>query len=42
MAEEEGSSIVYAALNHQPPARAAQPPRPTEEHSEYAAIRVKE
>ncbi|XP_033956010.1 B- and T-lymphocyte attenuator-like isoform X2 [Pseudochaenichthys georgianus] len=42
MAEEEGSSIVYAALNHQPPARAARPPRPTEEQSEYAAIRVKE
>ncbi|KAK5875048.1 hypothetical protein CesoFtcFv8_027578 [Champsocephalus esox] len=42
MAEEVGSSIVYAALNHQPPARAARPPRPTEEQSEYAAIRVKE
>ncbi|XP_034007368.1 uncharacterized protein LOC117499143 isoform X1 [Trematomus bernacchii] len=41
-AEEEGSSIVYAALNHQLPARAARPPRPTEEQSEYAAIRVKE
>ncbi|XP_034072878.1 uncharacterized protein LOC117546674 isoform X2 [Gymnodraco acuticeps] len=41
-AEEEGSSIVYAALNHQLPARAARPPRPTEEQSEYAAIHVKE
>ncbi|KAF3857253.1 hypothetical protein F7725_009112, partial [Dissostichus mawsoni] len=41
-AEEKGSSIVYAALNHQLPARAARPLRPTEEQSEYAAIRVKE
>ncbi|KAK1876687.1 E3 ubiquitin-protein transferase RMND5B [Dissostichus eleginoides] len=39
---EKGSSIVYAALNHQLPARAARPLRPTEEQSEYAAIRVKE
>ncbi|XP_049426732.1 uncharacterized protein LOC125885226 isoform X2 [Epinephelus fuscoguttatus] len=42
-AEEEGSSLVYAALNHQVPARpAARPRRPMEETSEYAAIRVKD
>ncbi|XP_029300621.1 B- and T-lymphocyte attenuator [Cottoperca gobio] len=42
-AEEETSSVVYAALNHQLPARAAaQPRRPKEEPSEYAAIRVKD
>lgn len=42
-AEEEGSSVVYAALNHQLPARAAaRPRRPQEESSEYAAIRVKD
>ncbi|XP_078099639.1 B- and T-lymphocyte attenuator-like [Sander vitreus] len=42
--EEEGSSIVYAALNHQLPAgAAARPPqRRQEETSEYAAIRVKD
>ncbi|KAK5847790.1 hypothetical protein PBY51_016892 [Eleginops maclovinus] len=40
--EEQGSSIVYAALNHQLPVRAARSPRPIEEQSEYAAIRVKE
>lgn len=41
--EEEGSSLVYAALNHQLPARAAaRPPRQVEETSEYAAIRVKD
>lgn len=39
--EEEGSSVVYAALNHQlPPRAAARPLRPQEEFSEYAAIRV--
>ncbi|XP_068446294.1 B- and T-lymphocyte attenuator-like [Clinocottus analis] len=41
--EEVGSSVVYAALNHQPPsaaAAAARPRRPREEPSEYAAIRV--
>ncbi|GLD63388.1 B- and T-lymphocyte attenuator-like isoform X1 [Lates japonicus] len=39
--EEEGSSVVYAALNHQlPPGAAARPRRPQEEFSEYAAIRV--
>ncbi|XP_049919318.1 B- and T-lymphocyte attenuator-like isoform X2 [Epinephelus moara] len=42
-AEEEGSSLVYAALNHQVPARpAAWPRRPMEETSEYAAICVKD
>ncbi|XP_073318518.1 B- and T-lymphocyte attenuator-like [Pagrus major] len=41
--EEEGSSLVYAALNHQLPAgAAARPRRPMEETSEYAAIRVKD
>ncbi|XP_051283179.1 B- and T-lymphocyte attenuator [Dicentrarchus labrax] len=41
-AEEEGS-VVYAALNHQlPPRAAARPRRPMEECSEYAAIRVKD
>ncbi|KAF1371824.1 hypothetical protein PFLUV_G00273380 [Perca fluviatilis] len=41
--EEEGSSIVYAALNHQLPGAAAGPPRrQQEETSEYAAIRVKD
>ncbi|XP_008285543.1 B- and T-lymphocyte attenuator-like isoform X2 [Stegastes partitus] len=40
-AEEESSSVVYAALNHQRPARAdARPRRLVEEGSEYAAIRV--
>ncbi|XP_041821891.1 B- and T-lymphocyte attenuator-like isoform X2 [Chelmon rostratus] len=40
-AQEEGSSVVYAALNHQPPAGAAARPRiPREESSEYAAIRI--
>ncbi|XP_039998446.1 B- and T-lymphocyte attenuator-like isoform X2 [Xiphias gladius] len=39
--EEEGSSVVYAALNHQmPPGAAVRPPRPREEFSEYAAICV--
>ncbi|KAM9836206.1 uncharacterized protein btla isoform 2-T8 [Aulostomus maculatus] len=38
---EEGSSIVYAALNHDLPAGApARPLRPKEEGSEYAAIQV--
>ncbi|XP_059184121.1 B- and T-lymphocyte attenuator-like [Centropristis striata] len=42
-AEEEGSSVVYAALNHQLPARAAaRPRRQVEEASEYAAIRIKD
>ncbi|XP_070787062.1 B- and T-lymphocyte attenuator-like [Enoplosus armatus] len=41
--EEEGGSLVYAALNHQLPAgAAARPRRPQEESSEYAAIRVKD
>ncbi|XP_034720981.1 B- and T-lymphocyte attenuator-like [Etheostoma cragini] len=42
--EEEGSSVVYAALNHQLPARAAaRPPRrQQQETSEYAAIRVQD
>ncbi|KAF7663093.1 hypothetical protein LDENG_00218440 [Lucifuga dentata] len=39
--EKEGSPLVYAALNHQtPPGASAQPRRPAEESSEYAAIRV--
>uniref|UniRef100_A0A3B4TM01 B- and T-lymphocyte attenuator-like n=1 Tax=Seriola dumerili TaxID=41447 RepID=A0A3B4TM01_SERDU len=40
--EDEGSSVVYAALNHQPPPGAAAPRqwRREEEFSEYAAIRV--
>ncbi|XP_071320381.1 uncharacterized protein [Trachinotus anak] len=40
--EDEGSSVVYAALNHQLPPGAAAPRtwRPQEEFSEYAAIRV--
>ncbi|CAJ1087553.1 B- and T-lymphocyte attenuator-like [Xyrichtys novacula] len=39
---EEGS-LVYAALNHQLPARVpARPRRPKEESSEYAAIRVRD
>uniref|UniRef100_UPI003AABA9EA B- and T-lymphocyte attenuator-like n=1 Tax=Centroberyx gerrardi TaxID=166262 RepID=UPI003AABA9EA len=39
--EEEESPVVYAALNHQmPPGASARPPRPMEESSEYAAIRV--
>ncbi|XP_040888665.1 uncharacterized protein LOC121178188 isoform X4 [Toxotes jaculatrix] len=38
---EEGSSVVYAALNHHlPQGAAARPRRPEEEFSEYAAIRV--
>ncbi|XP_054480017.1 B- and T-lymphocyte attenuator-like isoform X2 [Anoplopoma fimbria] len=42
-ASEEAGSVVYAALNHQPPAvAAARPRRPREEQSEYAAIRVKD
>lgn len=41
MAEEEGSSVVYAALNHQPaPAATARPRMQMDESSEYAAIRV--
>ncbi|KAA8579785.1 hypothetical protein FQN60_006878 [Etheostoma spectabile] len=42
--EEEGSSVVYAALNHQLPAgAAARPPRRRQqETSEYAAIRVQD
>ncbi|XP_044201262.1 B- and T-lymphocyte attenuator-like [Thunnus albacares] len=41
VAEEEGSSVVYAALNHQrAPAAAARPRIQIEESSEYAAIRV--
>lgn len=41
VAEDEGSSVVYAALNHQvPPRAAARLTRPQEEFSEYAAIRV--
>ncbi|XP_034031598.1 uncharacterized protein LOC117515198 [Thalassophryne amazonica] len=41
MGEEEGRSIVYAALNHQIlPGAAARPRKPREETSEYAAIRV--
>nr|XP_046238091.1 B- and T-lymphocyte attenuator-like [Scatophagus argus] len=43
MLEEERSSIVYAALNHQPLAGAAvRSWRQQEETSEYAAIRVKD
>ncbi|XP_069567964.1 B- and T-lymphocyte attenuator-like isoform X2 [Brachyistius frenatus] len=39
--QEESTYLVYAALNHQLPARAAAwPLRPEEERSEYAAIRV--
>ncbi|XP_071388439.1 B- and T-lymphocyte attenuator-like [Centroberyx affinis] len=39
--EEEESPVVYAALNHQiPPGASVRPPRPMEESSEYAAIRV--
>ncbi|KAI3366008.1 hypothetical protein L3Q82_009835 [Scortum barcoo] len=39
--EEEGGSVVYAALNHQLPARAAaRPRRQMDETSEYAAIRI--
>ncbi|KAK9523910.1 hypothetical protein VZT92_017793 [Zoarces viviparus] len=42
-AQEAGSSVVYAALNHlRPAAAAARPRRPREETSEYAAIRVKD
>lgn len=42
-AEDEGSSVVYAALNHRLPAgAAARPRRQMEETSEYAAIRVKD
>ncbi|XP_034533389.1 B- and T-lymphocyte attenuator-like [Notolabrus celidotus] len=42
-ADEEGGSVVYAALNHQVPARApARPRRQMEETSEYAAIRIKD
>ncbi|XP_029379518.1 B- and T-lymphocyte attenuator isoform X1 [Echeneis naucrates] len=39
---DEGPSVVYAALNHQPASGAAapRPRRPQEEFSEYAAIRV--
>ncbi|KAM6957964.1 uncharacterized protein btla [Tautogolabrus adspersus] len=41
--EEQGSSVVYAALNHQlPPRPVARPRRMKEECSEYAAIRVKD
>ncbi|XP_060888613.1 B- and T-lymphocyte attenuator-like isoform X2 [Labrus mixtus] len=41
--EENGSSVVYAALNHQLPARpVARPRRQKEECSEYAAIRVRD
>ncbi|XP_044043052.1 B- and T-lymphocyte attenuator-like isoform X5 [Siniperca chuatsi] len=41
--EEEGGSVVYAALNHQLPAgAAARTRRPHEESSEYASIRVKD
>lgn len=41
--QEEGSSVVYAALNHEVAARApARPRRPKEESSEYAAIRIKD
>lgn len=41
--ENESGSIVYAALNHQPLARAAsRPQKPKEERSEYAAIRIKD
>ncbi|XP_074520265.1 B- and T-lymphocyte attenuator-like [Halichoeres trimaculatus] len=41
--QNEGGSVVYAALNHQVPARApARPRRPKEESSEYAAIRIKD
>ncbi|XP_041835241.1 B- and T-lymphocyte attenuator-like isoform X1 [Melanotaenia boesemani] len=40
--EEESGSVVYAALNHELPQRLpARRPRPVEEQSEYAAIRVK-
>lgn len=40
-AEDKGGSVVYAALNHQPPVgAAARPRRPKEESSEYAAIRI--
>ena len=40
-AEEEGSSIIYAALNHQMlPRAAARPVRLQEEFSEYAAVCV--
>lgn len=39
---EAHSSLVYAALNHQPleGAASSRPRRPKEENSEYAAIRV--
>uniref|UniRef100_UPI0037E8A63A B- and T-lymphocyte attenuator-like n=1 Tax=Semicossyphus pulcher TaxID=241346 RepID=UPI0037E8A63A len=41
--EEDRSSLVYAALNHQVPARpVARPRRQLEENSEYAAIRIKD
>ncbi|CAK6980801.1 B- and T-lymphocyte attenuator-like [Scomber scombrus] len=41
MAEDEASSVVYAALNHQlPRAAPVRPPRLMDESSEYAAIRV--
>nr|XP_020512471.1 B- and T-lymphocyte attenuator isoform X1 [Labrus bergylta] len=41
--EENGGSVVYAALNHQLPARpVARPRRQKEECSEYAAIRVRD
>ncbi|XP_062236787.1 B- and T-lymphocyte attenuator-like isoform X2 [Platichthys flesus] len=39
-AAEDGSGVVYAALNHQLPPGAAARPRRSEECSEYAAIRV--
>ncbi|XP_062301449.1 B- and T-lymphocyte attenuator-like [Scomber scombrus] len=41
MVEDEASSVVYAALNHQlPRAAPVRPPRLVDESSEYAAIRV--
>ncbi|XP_041637503.1 B- and T-lymphocyte attenuator-like isoform X2 [Cheilinus undulatus] len=41
--EEEGGSVVYAALNHEIPPRApARPRRQIEERSEYAAIRIRD
>nr|XP_019958882.1 PREDICTED: B- and T-lymphocyte attenuator-like [Paralichthys olivaceus] len=39
-AAEEGTSVVYAALNHRLPSGAAARPQRSQECSEYAAIRV--
>lgn len=41
ISEDEMSSVVYAALNHQlPRAPPVRPPRQIDDSSEYAAIRV--